>query len=60
MFILSLSSAASFTQLSEGEVTSLLGQVNKRMKATEAALEEQKGRLENAEQELQNKIDEYR
>jgi hypothetical protein len=61
MFILSLSAAAtSFTQLSGGEVTSLLGQVHKKMKATEAALEARKGLMENAEQELQNKIDEYR
>jgi hypothetical protein len=30
------------------------------MKAAEAALEAQKGLLENEEQELQNKIDEYR
>lgn len=55
-----LAAAASFTQCSGSEVTSVLGQVNKKMKAIEAALEARKGLMENEEQELQNKIDEYR
>jgi hypothetical protein len=55
-----LAAAASFTQFSGGEVTSVLGQINKKMKAMEAALEARKGLMENEEQELQNKIDEYR
>jgi hypothetical protein len=50
----------SYTQLSEDEVTTLLGQVNKKMKASEAALEALTVQLEKAEQDLQNKIDGYR
>jgi hypothetical protein len=57
---LSASTGISYTQLSEGEVISLLGQVNKKMEASEAALEAQRVQLEKAEQELQNKIDGYR
>jgi hypothetical protein len=60
VFIFSLLTASSLTQPSEDKVTSLLDQVNKKMKASEAALEARKGLLENEEQELQNKIDEYR
>jgi hypothetical protein len=50
----------SHTQLSEGEVATLLGQVNKKMKASEVALETLMVQLETAEQELQNKVDGYR
>ncbi|PNF31007.1 hypothetical protein B7P43_G02060 [Cryptotermes secundus] len=55
-----LAAASSFTQFSGGEVTSVLGQVNRKLKAIEAALEARKGMIENEEQELQNRIDEYR
>ncbi|XP_033607955.1 DNA repair protein RAD50 [Cryptotermes secundus] len=55
-----MSAASSFTQFSGGEVTSVLGQVNRKLKAIEAALEARKGMIENEEQELQNRIDEYR
>jgi hypothetical protein len=58
--MLSLVAAASFTQFSGGGATSILGQVNKKLKAKEAALEARKGQMEDVEQELQNKIDEYR
>jgi hypothetical protein len=60
VFVFSLLTASSVTQPLEDEVTSLLDQVNKKVKASEAALEARKGVLENEEQELQNKIDEYR
>jgi hypothetical protein len=55
-----LAAAASFTPFSGGEVTPLLGQVNKKIKAIEADLEARKGLMENEEQKLQNKKDEYR
>lgn len=54
------STALSHTQLSEGEAATLLEQVNKKMKASEGALETLKVQLEKEEQELQNKVDGYR
>jgi hypothetical protein len=57
---LSASTGISYTQLSEDEVNTLLGQVNKKMEASHAALEALRVQLEKAEQELQNKIDGYR
>ena len=60
MSVLSVSTALSHTQLSEGEVATLLEQVNKKMKASEGAVETLKVQLEKEEQELQNKVDGYR
>jgi chromosome segregation ATPase len=48
--------AASFTQFSEGEVTSVLGQVNRKVKAIEAALEAQKGMMEDEKQNPRTKF----
>jgi hypothetical protein len=60
MCVLSVSTAVSHTQLSECEVATLSEQVNKKMKASEGALETLKVRLEKEEQELQNKVDGFR
>ena len=60
MSVLLISTAMSHTQLSEGEVATLLGQVNKKMKASEVAFETLREQLEKEEQELQNKVDGYR
>jgi hypothetical protein len=60
MSVLSVSTAVSHTQLSEGEVATLLEQVNKKVKASEGALESLRVQLEKEEQELQNKVDGYR
>ncbi|GFG30387.1 hypothetical protein Cfor_05842, partial [Coptotermes formosanus] len=50
----------SHTQVSEGEVATLLAQVNKKVKASEVALERLRVQLEKEEQEMQNKVDGYR
>jgi len=60
MSVLLVSTAISHTQLSEGEVFTLLEQVNKKMKASEGALETLRVQMEKEEQELQNKVDGYR
>jgi len=60
MSVLSVSTALSHTQLSEGEVATLLEQVNKKMKASEGDVETLRVQLEKEEQELQNKVDGYR
>lgn len=60
MSVLSVSTGVSHTQFSEGEVATLLEQVNKKMKASEGALESRKVQMEKEEQELQNKVDRYR
>jgi hypothetical protein len=57
---LSASTGISHTQLSEDEVNVLLGQVNRKMEQSQAALEALRMQLEKAEQELQNKIDGHR
>lgn len=56
----SASTGISYTQLSEDEVNTVLGHVNKKMEASQEVLEALKVQLEKEEQELQNKIDGYR
>jgi hypothetical protein len=58
--VFSASTALSQTQLSEGEAATLLKQVDEKMKALEVARETLRVRMENQEQELQNKVDGYR
>jgi hypothetical protein len=60
MSVLLISTAMSHTQVSEGEVATLLAQVNKKVKASEVALERLRVQLEKEEQEMQNKVDGYR